>query len=252
MTHMTHVKHVKEVAVERNYTIPVNEAFDDSREHPEYGCPICSLYRKLEEDELSLILGASMMEPDIRVKTNALGFCTGHYRAMLTRKNRLGLALMLESHLDTQRAELFPEGLAALRGRDRAYGRMRELEGSCYVCSRIEGHLSRMIETVVGLWVEDYLFRDKFAAQPHFCLPHYRRMTEYASKKLGRRERGEFLGVAERIELACYDRLREDVKAFCRSFDYRFEGETTPEQKNAASRIVNFLSANEGKESKPC
>ena len=42
---------------ERIYTIPVNEAFESDD-----GCPFCRLYKKLENDELDLILGASMME----------------------------------------------------------------------------------------------------------------------------------------------------------------------------------------------
>ena len=46
--------------MEQIYTIPVNEAFDAAD-----GCPFCALWRKLEENELDLILGASMMEPDV-------------------------------------------------------------------------------------------------------------------------------------------------------------------------------------------
>ena len=86
--------------MEQIYTIPVNEAFEASAADPACGCAFCALYRKLEENELDLILGASMMEPDVRIKTNKQGFCKTHYDMMFVRKNRLGLALMLESHLD--------------------------------------------------------------------------------------------------------------------------------------------------------
>jgi len=56
--------------MEQIYTIPVNEAFDASRADHTCGCPMCTLYRKLEENELELILGASMLEPDVRIQTN--------------------------------------------------------------------------------------------------------------------------------------------------------------------------------------
>ena len=56
--------------MEQIYTIPVNEAFEASAADKSCGCPFCSLYNKLENDELDLILGASMMEPDVRIKTN--------------------------------------------------------------------------------------------------------------------------------------------------------------------------------------
>ena len=85
--------------MEKIYTIPVNEAFDACMEDKTKGCPFCEMFRKVQENELDLILGASMMEPDIRIKTNEMGFCDKHFSMMMKRKNRLGLALMLESHL---------------------------------------------------------------------------------------------------------------------------------------------------------
>ena len=98
--------------MERIYTIPVNEAFDASASDPACGCPICALYRKLEEDELELILGGSMMEPDVRIRTNELGFCGTHFDRLFTRKNRLGLALILESHLAEIKGKLAGGGLS--------------------------------------------------------------------------------------------------------------------------------------------
>lgn len=79
---------------EKIYTIPVTEAFEKKD-----GCPFCRLRRDLENTERDLIMGASMMEPDIRIKTNARGFCRRHYKKMFDLNNRLSLALMLESHL---------------------------------------------------------------------------------------------------------------------------------------------------------
>ena len=73
--------------MEQIYTIPVNEAFEASRDDPSIGCPLCALYRKLEEDELDLILGASMMEPDIRTITNETGFCKIHSETVLSHEH---------------------------------------------------------------------------------------------------------------------------------------------------------------------
>lgn len=98
--------------MEKIYTIPVNEAFEASAADPACGCPFCTLYRKLEENELDLILGASMMEPDVRIKTNEQGFCKTHYDMMFTRKNRLGMALMLESHLAEIKKEVAGGGFS--------------------------------------------------------------------------------------------------------------------------------------------
>ena len=74
------------LTMEQIYTIPVNEAFEASAADPSCGCAFCAMYNKLEENELELILGASMMEPDIRIKTNKQGFCRTHYDMMFVRK----------------------------------------------------------------------------------------------------------------------------------------------------------------------
>ena len=38
--------------MEQIYTIPVNEAFEASRDDHTCGCPMCSLFNKLENNEL--------------------------------------------------------------------------------------------------------------------------------------------------------------------------------------------------------
>ena len=60
---------------EHIYTIEINEAFDKKNGT----CPFCRIFAKLEDTELDLILGASMMEPEIRQITNKKGFCGRHY-----------------------------------------------------------------------------------------------------------------------------------------------------------------------------
>ena len=75
--------------------IPVAEVFEERD-----GCPLCRLRDQLEQRVVEYITGAAMMEPDIRIQTNKQGFCIDHYRQMLARRNRLSVALILDSHLD--------------------------------------------------------------------------------------------------------------------------------------------------------
>ena len=115
--------------MEQIYTIPVNEAFEASAADASCGCAFCAMYNKLEENELELILGASMMEPDVRIKTNEQGFCRTHYDMMFVRKNRLGMALTLESHIN----DLIKDTKSGLLSKDgsKAEKRIGELEKSC-------------------------------------------------------------------------------------------------------------------------
>ena len=227
--------------MEQIYTIPVNEAFDLVLEKKECGCPFCVLYRRLQEDELDIILGASMMEPDIRIKTNEQGFCYTHYGMMLGRKRMLGIGLILESHLDEVRRKL--DGPVVLGNkRAAAISALGELERDCYVCGRISRNLNAMISTAVYLWESDPDFRKKFEGAPYFCLPHYRAMIDYASKKMPKRIYADFYDVSHGIEERYLGELRGDVSWFCKKFDYRYDEEPWYNSKDSVQRTIKFLS----------
>ena len=234
--------------MEQIYTIPVNEVFDASAADRACGCPMCALYNRLEENELDLILGASMMEPDVRQRTNELGFCHRHYGMMFTRKNRLGLGLILESHFEKVKRDLSGEGLVALitgAGTD-TIKKLTRLEESCYVCERIEANLARMFDTVLLLYRHDSAFRRKFAAQPYFCLPHYRRLLLLAKGSMNKKEFAEFYETAAALERRYAEELSADVSWFCKKFDYRYQDEPWNNAKDAVERSIRFLSGNEG------
>ena len=75
-------------------------------------CLLCALRRKVELGEAEGYLGASVMEPDTRIQVNDKGFCPHHHSMLFSMSNRLGHALMLESHLaETRRrtAKAFDE-----------------------------------------------------------------------------------------------------------------------------------------------
>ncbi|MBO7763168.1 MAG: hypothetical protein J6T24_10260 [Clostridia bacterium] len=233
--------------MERIYTIPVNEAFDASMADPACGCPICALYRKLEENELDLILGGSMMEPDVRIRTNQLGFCGTHFDKLFIRKNRLGLGLILESHLNEVKEKLSVRRLSGLFS-GRAATVQEEaarVSSSCYICERIEHNLSGMLSTVSVLFEEDMAFRKKVAAQPWFCLPHLERLLESGKRNLPKKLYADYAAAV----IAPVDRYLEalsgDVSWFCKKFDYRYGEEPWYNSKDAVERAIAFLSGAE-------
>ena len=226
--------------MEQIYTIPVNEAFEASAADKSCGCPFCALYNKLENDELELILGASMMEPDVRIKTNKTGFCRTHYDMMFVRKNRLGMALTLESHLDQLKKELRDGGLGGGVG-NKPIKRIGELEQSCYVCDRISFNFEHMVETAVLLWNSDPDFPKKLESQPYFCLPHYKKFLQYGQSKLPKKKVQEFAKQVEAIEERYLEELKDDVSWFCKKFDYRYNEEPWYNSKDSVERSIKFL-----------
>ena len=176
--------------MEKNYTIPINLAFEAGVADKKCGCPLCSLYRTLEENQLDMILGGAMMEPDVRIKTNEEGFCKTHYDMLLGMKNRLSMALTLESHLIELQKDLEPSGLSGLFAKP--VKRVAELEESCYVCSRVNYHFARMTEVVISLWKSDEAFVEKFLNQPYFCLPHLRALMTTARGNINKKKLPDF------------------------------------------------------------
>ena len=227
--------------MEQIYTIPVNEAFDLVAEKPECGCPFCVLYKKLQEDELDIILGASMMEPDIRIKTNELGFCNPHYSMMLTRRRMLGMGLMLESHLAEVKARISKKALIGAPG-SKSLPEISKLNRDCYVCERINKNMDAVISTTVYLYEKNENdFRKKFKLPDYFCLPHYSALMDYAGKKMDKKLFREFYDVAEKIEEKYVETLSGDVSWFCKKFDYRYDEEPWYNSKDSVQRSIKFL-----------
>ena len=225
------------VDMEQIYTIPVNEKFEASAADASLGCPFCALYNKLEEDELGLILGASMMEPDIRIKTNELGFCKTHFDMMFARKNRLPLALMLESHLGEVEKTVAGGGMSdLLNPGGETIKSLSKLDSSCYVCDRISRNFRMMVETAVLLWEKEEDFRKKTAAQPFFCLPHYSMFLEVAKDRMQKKRFGEFYKSVSSLEHAYAEEICGDVSWFCKKFDYRYNDEPWYNAKDSVPR----------------
>ena len=230
--------------MEQIYTIPVNEAFEASAEaskNGEHVCPFCRLYSKLERDELELILGASMMEPDTRIKTNESGFCPTHLGKLFTMGKRLPLALMLESHLehiaDQMKVGMFPAKAGVTAAKN-----LRKISEGCYICDRIEHNFSMMIEVAALLWQRDEAFREKTAAQHHFCLEHFVRFLEAAAERLSKKEFADFYKTVGVAEAEFISSLKDDVSWFCKKFDYRYADEPWNGAKDAPERSASFLS----------
>ena len=231
--------------MEQIYTIPVNEAFDASAADHSCGCPMCALYRKLEEKELDLILGASMMEPDVRIQTNKEGFCRTHYDMMFVRKNRLGMALTLESHLKELAGDLSTGFFASLLNRQdkKPAKRIGALEESCYVCRRIDFHFQHMAETVVYLYETQEAFAKKMQAQPYYCLPHARLLLEKGAARFSKKQLGEYTDTVTKVVMDYLATLTDDISWFCKKFDYRYDGEPWKNSKDSVERAIKFLRA---------
>jgi len=228
--------------VEKIYTIPINEAFDGAIQHEPADCPFCLLHDMLEKNELDIIMGASMMEPDIRIETNKKGFCKHHFDKMFEKGNRLGLGLILESHIAEVEKNIFDGGTMFDGKGEKEQTKLHNLDTSCYVCDRMNASLSKMLANMVYLWETEEEFREKFASQVYFCLPHYAMLLEAGRNGLAKKQFADYFKTAREIEKKYIASLGGDVSWFCKKFDYRYDAEPWYNAKDAVPRALTFLS----------
>ena len=155
-------------------SIPVNDVF-----MPKDGCPFCRMRDMLEDRMATYITGAAMMEPDVRVETNRLGFCTEHFNQILARGSRLSVALILESLLATVREEVFPQGKVPAK---KIVAAAHARQEHCFICENIEKNTAHLLDSTLKLWQTDEEFRQLYSQQPYICLPHYGMVLEAAMK----------------------------------------------------------------------
>lgn len=222
-------------------TIPVSEVFE-----PKEGCPICRLRDTLEQRVVEYITGAAMMEPDIRIETNKQGFCHQHYQQMLGQRNRLSVALMLESHLAELEKQVF-SGLPLIGKSGTKQGHSAgKAADSCFVCHQVDTTMNKMLATVCRLWEEQRDFRLLFAEQECLCMPHFAALVD-ASSRMDKKRQPDFAKAASELAHRYLNTLQEDVSHFCRMFDYRNTGEDADwgNSKDAIERAIRWLTSRE-------
>ncbi len=216
-------------------SIPVSEVFE-----PRDGCPVCRMRNTLDKRVVDYIMGAAMMESDVRQQTNALGFCYDHFEMMINKRNRLGLALILESHLAEVEKNVFPKKRIFKAGLRKSTG---DNESTCFVCKQVDWAMQRMLSTVCRLWSKEREFRSLFDQQPVICLPHYFMLKNTAENEMSKKEAPDFIKAASALCKSYLTELQGDVTHFCRMFDYRSSKEDADwgNSKDSIERAVWFL-----------
>ena len=230
---------------EQLYTIPVNDAFAVDCE-----CPVCSMYDSLEKDAIEFTMGPSYMEDDIRMETNKIGFCTHHVKQLYKHQNRLGLALILHTHMQRTNRDLedllssdkpVKKGLFAKKTETASpvTEYIENLNHSCYICNRIDRIFARYLATIYHCYEHDEEFRRKFAASKGFCTKHFGMLYEGAPSSLSGKRLPEFIKTLNEVYLTNMKRVTDDLEWFTDKFDYRNEDKPWKNSKDALPRSMN-------------
>lgn len=218
-------------------TIPINEIFE-----PKCGCPICLMRDMLEDRAVEYIMGSAMMEPDVRIETNKQGFCKTHFDKMLAQKNRLSLALLLQSHLQELDKSIFSKK-SIFEGLNAKQKKVTAVNKDCFVCSKIEWGMSRLIQTVFDMYSQSKEFRDLFEQQEMLCVNHYDMLVTLSDGKMDKKYRRQFVKLCEELVQKGLKGLIDDVTHYCNMYDYRNTGKNADwgNSKDSIERAIRFL-----------
>ncbi len=219
-------------------TIPISEILE-----PREGCPVCRMRNMLEQRTVEYIMGAAMMEPDVRIETNRAGFCHTHFQQMLGQKNRLSLALMLQTHLDSVHNSLFSRK-KLFEAKDARHKKLAEINESCFVCEKVDWGMERLMRTFFEMYGNSET-RQLMREQEFICLHHFDLLQSLAPKYLQKNELDGFVKMCGELTEKYILTLYEDVSKYCSMYDYRNTGKDADwgNSRDSIERTVRFLTS---------
>lgn len=256
---------------EKIYTIPVSEVFSVVSE-----CPLCLLFKRLEDEQLSYVLGSALMEPDFRNRSNEKGFCKNHYEKLYNRQeNRLGLGLITDTLLAKTIGQFEELAKAAVKNpykKKKSFlsfvkigqsGNSTSSNGnntyppnspvdkliewldlkmsSCLICEKTEYTIERYTDVIFYLWETEKEFREKFMLQNGFCLPHYRHLLDSMYKYLRKDNIAGFVKCLTDMQTTNLKRISGEVNWFTLKFDYKNKDKAWGNSRDAMQRSIQKL-----------
>ncbi len=230
-------------------TIPVWDAL-----RLDSGCLLCALRSLTERTLVERYLGASVMEPDTRIKVNDKGFCSRHQYMLYQRQNRLGHALMMQSHLDVVRDKV----VAAFHQAENTSGRglfkrkvssldnqagyaFEKLHESCILCESLDDNMRRYTYSFLHLYENNADFQQAFLASRGVCLKDLPLILSMAQEHMRGDAYRNFIAALKEKTLEVLDTNKQDIDWFTLKFDYRNADKPWKNSKDALERTVNFL-----------
>lgn len=227
-----------------------------SRVHDAYAqgaeCPLCALMEAAERTYLVSFQHSRVMEPNVRVKTNALGFCPDHLGKLYRGENKLGLALVMLTHLQEKTADLhsaldgsIQAARAGARERSRRIPRIIEsleaLRNSCFICGLLSQDLARYSWTILYLWRKDPQFPPLFRASRGFCLSHFCTVLGIACDILRGDRLAIWLDDAVPLMKRTLNGLEKDLLSFTQLYQAGNQSLGTDEVRSALARTLQML-----------
>ncbi len=183
----------------------------------ECDCPLCEIQKIIDEQYLHEFLNDAVMEDDTRIAVGKKGFCKRHLDMLISRQNKLSVALQLMTRLD-KTENLFAE----VKKKSVAKKRAEEIEKSlctCAICDYTEQSMVKYYKTVAQLYAREKEFYKVLLSTKGFCAHHYAELLKYASSASFAAD--AYVTVLSGVQERSIIRLKAALKEFCDKHDYR-------------------------------
>jgi hypothetical protein len=223
----------------------VHDAYEDPGE-----CPLCVLEEDAERTYLRSFAHSRVMEPNVRVQTNAQGFCPAHFRKLYEGENKLGLSLVVSTHLPHIRSEIgaaldavqrAAEGRHAPQRVADSASRLSQLRDSCFICGLLRSDRERYILTILYLWSRDPGFPAVFRASRGFCLPHFSAVLADASRSMKPDRFRRWLAETIPLMKGSLEALEGELHAFSQLHQAGNASQGTDQERSALGRTLQKI-----------
>ena len=180
-------------------------------------CPLCEIRKVAEEQFLHEFLNDAVMADDCRLEVREKGFCKEHFGKLFSGRNKLSVALQMETRLSAI-TNLFSPVKSAGQAKKRA-AQVNKSLSRCVICDLLDDSMEKYYKTIAQLFAREKEFFNSFYNCKGFCLPHYAKLLEYSS--CAGIMTKEYLKALTDVQSRETARLNGELKAFCVKHDYR-------------------------------
>lgn len=180
-------------------------------------CPLCEIKKIVEEQFLHEFLNDAVMEDSTREKVNKLGFCERHFNMLLSRPNKLSVALQAETRCNFIKPHLLK--ITNISSAKKAVKNLEQLSKTCIVCDLTQQSMVKYYKTVAQLFVKEKSFYKSILSCKGFCIEHYAQLLKYA-KHAGFMAK-EYISLLSSVQERTFSQIQEDLHCFCLKHDYR-------------------------------
>ena len=152
----------------------IKEKFNTSCE-----CPLCEIQKVVEEQFLHEFLNDAVMEDNTRIKVGKLGFCAKHVDMLLSRQNKLSVALQLGTR--TEKLLSLMGNVKNVRQAKKQAEAIKKASSTCVLCDYVEESMVKYYKTIAQMFEKEKDFLGVLVKSKGFCLHHYAELLKYSN-----------------------------------------------------------------------